>query len=148
VKDVSSYDFEPVSYCSKCYSLRVGYIEGIDNSDYCLNCGSTDIAKAPIGEWEKLYKDRYGRKFIERIRDPEKVRIQHLSWQDLKEEFYTGKYYKDIIREMYPRFPKYKSKEDEVIAFLNRIIEDNKIDELRDWIYIKSKNIPIYKSLH
>lgn len=139
VKRVSSYDLEPVRYCSKCYSLRVGYIEGVSNSDYCLDCGCTDIADAPIGEWERAYKDRYGRKFVERRIDPLKLKIYKMSWDELKQKFYSSSYYQEVIRAIYPRFPKYKSKEDAMLSFIGRIGEEHRVEEFKEQMYINSK---------
>ena len=35
------------------------------DSDYCDECGSTNIEQCSIQEWEKLYKERYGHNFLE-----------------------------------------------------------------------------------
>lgn len=37
------YNSEPVRYCPRCYSLRIGYIRGVADSDYCMECGCSDI---------------------------------------------------------------------------------------------------------
>lgn len=54
------YNLEPVHYCEKCLSLR---IMALDGNDYCDICGSTDIEITTINNWEKLYKDKYGKDF-------------------------------------------------------------------------------------
>lgn len=59
------YDEEPVFYCKKCLSLRIRHVTSIENSDYCDDCGSTDIAQIDIGTWEKKYQHRYGYNFLE-----------------------------------------------------------------------------------
>lgn len=61
----NDYNAEPVLYCRHCLSLKVLNVPCIDNSDYCDNCSSTDIAECSIEEWEELYKARYGHKYIE-----------------------------------------------------------------------------------
>ena len=61
----SEYNSEPVLYCSHCLSLRVMSIPEIKDSDYCDECCRTDINKARIDEWEKLYVQKYGHKYIE-----------------------------------------------------------------------------------
>lgn len=57
------YNDEPVYYCPRCLSLRIK----ADIADYCYcdNCGSTGIETTPIYEWEKMYQDRYGFKYLE-----------------------------------------------------------------------------------
>lgn len=58
------YNDEPVYYCHRCLSLRVMYIAGAV-SEYCDDCGSTDIGKCSIGSWEELYKKANGRRFLD-----------------------------------------------------------------------------------
>lgn len=55
------YDNQPVLYCSQCLSIR---IREVDNTDYCDKCGSTDIKEANIHDWEKMYEQRYGIKYL------------------------------------------------------------------------------------
>ena len=57
------YDYNKITvyYCKKCLSLR---IRGIDDMNYCDKCSSTDIETTTIDEWEKLYEEKYGHKFI------------------------------------------------------------------------------------
>ena len=54
------YNEVPVFYCRKCLSLKIRDVEHIDNSEYCDDCGSTDIAEANIKDWDDLYVKRYG----------------------------------------------------------------------------------------
>jgi hypothetical protein len=54
------YNQIPVFYCRKCLSLKIRDVEHIDNSEYCDDCGSTDIAQASVDEWEAMYVARYG----------------------------------------------------------------------------------------
>lgn len=56
----------PVFYCKNCLSLAVVSLESYDNIDFCNECGSTNIDRIDIREWEKLYYKKYGHKFIER----------------------------------------------------------------------------------
>lgn len=58
--DKSEYNSEPVFYCKSCLSLKVKTVAADMDLDYCDECGSTDISQASIGEWEALYKERYG----------------------------------------------------------------------------------------
>ena len=61
--EICEYDQEPVYYCPRCLSLEIK----TDIADYCYcdKCGSTRIETTSIFEWERLYKDRYGFKFLE-----------------------------------------------------------------------------------
>lgn len=61
----SEYNRIPVVYCKHCLSLRVRDIPIIEDSDYCEQCGSTDIGECLIEEWENMYKERYGHKYLE-----------------------------------------------------------------------------------
>lgn len=64
-KSPEYYNSEPVFYCKHCLSLKVLGVEYIDDAEYCDECGSTNIEKTTIEEWEKLYKGRYGVKYLE-----------------------------------------------------------------------------------
>lgn len=57
------YNDEPVEYCNGCLSLRIKSISS--DIPYCCDCGDTDINKTSIIDWEKLYKNRYNKSFIE-----------------------------------------------------------------------------------
>ena len=59
------YNKEPVLYCKKCLSLRIMDVQYLDNAFYCDQCGATNVDTIDIEEWEKLYKDRYGHRFLE-----------------------------------------------------------------------------------
>lgn len=65
------YNRLPVYYCKHCGSLKIMTVpEGIA-SDYCDDCGSTDIGKTTIFAWldlqkttfKPLYRDKPIRKF-------------------------------------------------------------------------------------
>lgn len=57
------YNEIPVFYCKDCLSLA---ILRLDDYNYCKHCGSTDIDVAMIEDWEKIYKEKHGRKFLSR----------------------------------------------------------------------------------
>ena len=68
-KDASNS--EPIHYCKNCLSIVIKTIEfekGEDGEDrevdYCLDCGNTDICSAHISEWEDMYEERYGERFL------------------------------------------------------------------------------------
>ena len=61
----NNYNDIPVLYCKHCLSLRVRDIQMMEDSDYCDECGSTNIEECSIEEWETLYKNRYRHRFLE-----------------------------------------------------------------------------------
>lgn len=60
------YNDEQIYYCKNCLSLRVRDVAHIENSEYCDECGSTNIQQTTIEEWETLYKTKYGHKFLDK----------------------------------------------------------------------------------
>lgn len=52
---------DPVFYCKDCLSLS---IRGDENLSYCDKCGSTDIKSDLIVNWENLFINKYGVKYI------------------------------------------------------------------------------------
>lgn len=63
---INDYNTIPVFYCKQCLSLKIRDIPILEDSDYCDDCGSTNIEKCSIEEWEALYKSRYGHRFLDR----------------------------------------------------------------------------------
>lgn len=61
----NDYDQIPVLYCKHCLSLKIRNIPVVEDSDYCDDCGSTDTGKCLIQEWETLYKNKYGHKYLD-----------------------------------------------------------------------------------
>jgi hypothetical protein len=57
------YNREPVYYCKKCLSLVIMAYNESGISEYCNDCGSTDIATTSINEWQALYRAKYGKEF-------------------------------------------------------------------------------------
>lgn len=60
------YNNVPVFYCKNCLSLKIRDIEHVDNSEYCDECGSTNIGSTNIEEWEALHKAKYRHKFLDK----------------------------------------------------------------------------------
>lgn len=57
------YNDEPVFYCTNCLSLSIAnYSKAIPC--YCSKCTSTNIEQTSIDDWEKLYEERYGKKYL------------------------------------------------------------------------------------
>lgn len=63
------YNKEPVYYCKKCLSLKIGYVAVLECSEYCEDCNSTNIGKAPIEEWDKMFFNKYGYHYLEEFKD-------------------------------------------------------------------------------
>lgn len=58
----SKYDALPITYCKNCLSLKVMVLD--DEVSYCDDCGCTDTESTDIYTWEKLYKEKYGKTFL------------------------------------------------------------------------------------
>lgn len=129
-KTFIDYDSEPVKYCSRCYSLKIKYVEAI-HSDCCSVCGCTDTAETTIDKWEKLYEDRYGQKFVQPSGNPRNSPIFKLSISALKGLIFNKMPYKRIARALYPNFPLHLSKADSIVLLFDKISKDNKLDDLR-----------------
>lgn len=39
---------------------------GMEDFDYCDECGTTDIGETDIETWRKLYKERYGFDYLDK----------------------------------------------------------------------------------
>ena len=127
---LNDYDSEPVRYCSKCYSLKVRYEESID-AECCMECGCADTKEASIEDWEKLYERRYGSKYVVKNSNPRNAPIFKLSISELKYKVFDHPKWKNIILTLYPRFPKIREKADAVFLLFNKLLKDNRIDDLR-----------------
>lgn len=129
-KKLKEYDSEPVVCCAKCYSLKIKYEDSID-ADYCADCGSTDTIELPIEEWENLYKQRHGHKFVEGKKDLRRSPIFKMPIKELKCKVYDSPHLNEIIHNMYPKFPGGLSKIDSVLLLFDKISKDNRLDDLR-----------------
>lgn len=56
------YNEDEVHYCDDCLSLKIKTID--EKISYCCNCGGTDINHGNIFDWEKLYQNKYKKKFL------------------------------------------------------------------------------------
>lgn len=135
---LNDYDSEPVSYCTRCYSLKIKYEEAID-SECCGDCGCTNIATASIEEWERKYQQRYGKKFAEKSNDPRTSPIFKLSLNKLKNKVWESPIWRKIITSLYPKFPGGLSKADSLILFFDSLIKENKLNDLKMLLYKLSR---------
>lgn len=74
-----NYNNVPISYCKTCLSIALKDVTfpRSDNSEpkdsqqpealvgYCIPCGNTDIVEAHVEEWEEMYAEKYGEKFLD-----------------------------------------------------------------------------------
>ena len=126
----NDYDSEPVTYCARCYSLKIKHEDVLD-TDCCAECGSTDIMEGPIEVWEQKYERRYGKKFAAKTEDPKKSFIFNLPIEKLKQKVYDSPKWKEIIKSMFPKFPGGYGKADSVILFFDTVVRQNRLEELK-----------------
>lgn len=124
------FDSEPVTYCARCYSLKIVHEDSI-GMDCCEDCGSSDLKTSSFEEWEKLYKERYGHKFVEETGDIRRSPIFQLSNDKLKTKVYNDPSWREICRTLYPAFPNWLSKADSIVLLFAKLYQDNRLDELR-----------------
>lgn len=136
------YDAEPVVYCPRCYSLRIRHDDSVD-VDWCMDCGGTETATASIDDWERLYEERYGHRFVTRHSGPKDSKYFKMSLNKLKICLYDSDMMKRIIDRLYPNFPKGLDKAETVIMLFDKLYKDNRIDDLRYMLYNydESRNI-------
>lgn len=131
------FDNEPVYYCAKCYSLNIIHEDVID-TDCCGECGCSDIKTSSVKEWEKLFKERYGHKFVE-DGNLRKSPIFQMSNDKLKTFLYKEPSWRLICSNLYPTFPNWLSKADSIILLFAKLCQDNRIDDLRMELYNRTK---------
>ena len=134
----NDYDSEPVKYCSKCYSLKIGYEEAVD-TECCMECGCSDILTSSIEDWEKLYEKRYGKQFVVKDYNPKKTPIFNLPLSKLKMKVSDSFRWKEIILCLYPNFPKGLGKTDSIILLFDKLSKDNRLDDLRFLLLRKNR---------
>lgn len=131
-------DEDSVIYCTKCYSLKIKYEESID-MDCCADCGCTDFKTTSFDDWEKLYKSRYGHKFVEEVGSIRNSPIFKMSNDQLKSMVYESPAWREICQALYPTFPKWLSKSDSVIMLFAKLYQDSRLDDLRMELINRSK---------
>lgn len=60
------YNKIPINYCKDCLSPKIMFVEGLENSEYCDDCNSTNVATATIEEWDKLYLAKYKHHYLDK----------------------------------------------------------------------------------
>lgn len=134
---LNDYDLEPVKYCPRCYSLRIGSIEGVEDSEYCMKCGCSEIEETGIDDWEHKYEERYGHKFVKRNTCPERTLIYGKSLAELKQDLYNDSDRMSIIKTIYRDFPQYLTPADTVLLFFDKLCKDGRINDFRESLVLK-----------
>lgn len=124
------YDNEPVYYCSNCYSLKIKR-EECTGIDYCAECGCSDILETPISIWEQLYESRYGKRYTAKNENPRKSFIFKLPVDSLKAKVYESPHLNAIVHSLYAKFPKGLTRIECVVLLFDKLIKDNRLDDLR-----------------
>ena len=127
---VTEYEDEPVKYCPRCLSLKIKY-EELSDTEYCGDCGCSDVLEASFEDWERKYEARYGHKFVEKGKDIRKHPIFQLTIKELKNKLYDSDNWEKVVRAMYPTFPQGYSKIDSILLFFDKLIRENQLDEFR-----------------
>lgn len=139
-EDLNEHEEDQVVYCAKCYSLKIKY-EDLIGIDCCGDCGCTDIKTTSFDDWEKLYKSRYGHKFVEEKGDIRKSPMFQFSIDQLKERVYSSPFWKQICLELCPDIPHWLGKADIIILMFAKLYQENRLDDLRmKLINISNKN--------
>lgn len=135
----TDYNDEPVTYCSKCYSLNIRYEDSI-GMDCCGECGCTDFLTSNYEEWEKKFKERYGHKYLEEKGDLKKSPIFQMTNKQLKQRLYSDPSWKAICKKLYPAFPIWLDKADSIILLFTKLYQDNRIEDLKMELINQDKN--------
>jgi len=132
--EYDDYNSEPIAYCARCYSLKIKHEEAL-GEDCCAECGSTDIQETSVEEWEKKYEKRYGHGFIQKEEDPQKTYFFRMTSKELMHRVSDSPRWREIIRGIYPHFPGGYSKADSIVLFFDTLIKQNKLGELRLFLF-------------
>ena len=128
--DNDVYDSEPIIFCARCLSLKIKH-EDIIDADYCADCGSSNVRVASLSEWESLYEQKYGHKYVVKGNDPTKSPVFKLTSAELMDRLCKLPQWKTIINSMYPRFPKGYGRVDSIVLFFDKLVKDNRLNDLR-----------------
>lgn len=128
------YNDDPVLYCSRCYSLKIKH-EDVTDTDCCMNCGCTEVKETDIDIWESLYAKRFGHRYTQKGNNPRDSVYFKLTLSDLKTKLYKSNSLKKIATRLYPSFPKGLNKFDTVVFLFDKLMKDNRVDDLRYLLY-------------
>lgn len=134
-----NYDEEPVYYCKTCLSLSIKN-EPVTDTDYCCECGSTDIGEAPIEVWEKMYEDKHHCKHLNAEQSVKNSYLWNLPYSKLMDIVFELPDWRDLILEIYPNFPRRYSKTESIMLFFDKISKENKLNFLKTLLIKKINN--------
>lgn len=126
----NDYDSEPIIFCARCLSLKIKHEDTID-TDYCVDCGCSNVREASLSEWENLYEKKYGHKYVVKGNDPKKNPIFKLTRVELMDRLCGLTQWRTIIHSLYPKFPGGFGRVDSIVLFFDKLAKDNRLDDLR-----------------
>lgn len=129
-----NYDEDPVVYCPRCYSLKIKHVD-VTDTDCCMECGCTEVKETDIETWEKMYKERYGHKYVEKNNDPRSSIYFKMSVPEIQNKLLESDVLMTIVHRLYPKFPKGLSRFDTVLLFVDKLCHDNMLDDLKYIFY-------------
>lgn len=127
---INDYDSEPLVFCAKCLSPKIKHEESLD-IDYCGDCGCSETREAQVYEWEVLYEKKYGHKYVVKSNDPKRSPVFKLTRSELMDRLCGLVQWKTVIHSLYPRFPGGFGKIDSIVLFFDKLVKDNRLDDLR-----------------
>lgn len=127
---LNDYDSEPIAFCEKCLSPKIKH-EDIVNADYCADCGCFDIKEAKVEDWERMYEQKYGHKYVVKGSDPKKNPVFKLPVPKLMDRLCDLQQWREIIHSLYPKFPGGFSKADSIVLLFDKLSKDNRLNDLR-----------------
>lgn len=130
-QQIEDYNSEPVKYCSQCYSLKILYEESID-FEYCATCGCSDILETSIEEWEKLYSERYGHKYVVKNPNQKLTFLSKCTEKELMRLLVHNDSWREIVYRLYPDFYRGYSRVDTLMLLFDRVRKDGRFDDLRN----------------
>ena len=130
-QQIEDYNSEPVKYCSQCYSLKILYEEPID-FEYCATCGCSDILETSIEEWEKLYSERYGHKYVEKNPNQKLTFLSKCTEKELMRLLVHNDSWREIVYRLYPDFYGGYNRVDTLMLLFDRVRKDGRFNELRN----------------
>ena len=137
-KTIKNEEEEPWTFCPKCYSIKFRFEDSL-GTDCCEDCGCTDLRTSTFEEWDKLYRNRYGRPFLEDKGLIKKSPVFLLTEEQLKTKLFKHPSCMEICKELYPSFPGGLGKEDAVLLLFSKLDIDNRLDALRMNLYNRTK---------
>lgn len=102
-----------------------------------MHCGCSEIKTTSIQQWERMYEERYGHKYVEKHTDPKRRALYKLTTEELKEKLYNEPSWKWIIKQIYPAFPDYLGRADSILLFFDKLMKEKRQDELREILITK-----------